>query len=109
MGTTMTPRCAHPKNAATQAAELGPQSSDAVAFANLAGAEFAGETVGRVGDVAIGGMNYAIAVRLGESDFSAKAREIPQIISDADSLHLASVTHLAAWVNGGESLDLGRI
>src|SRR5450432_872094 len=72
---------------------------DAIAFANLARAEFAGKTVSGIGDIAVSGADYAIAVGLGEGGFPAEAREVRQVIGDARSLHLASVTHLAAWVN----------
>jgi hypothetical protein len=62
---------------------VGAPEHDAVAFANLAGCQFTGETVSGVGDVAIAGADYAISVRLGEGGFPAQPREIRQVVGDA--------------------------
>jgi len=73
---------------------------DAIAFANFARAEFTGKTVGGVGEIQISSADHTVAVGLGEGGFLAEPREIRQVISNARSLHIASVTHLATWVNG---------
>src|SRR6266851_2376092 len=78
---------------------VGSPEHHAVASANFACVEFAGETVSGGGEVAVGGSDHTIAVGLGKSCFSAETSEVRQVIGDARSLHHSSVTHLAAWVN----------
>jgi hypothetical protein len=86
---------------------IRPPDHDAIAFANSAGGEFAGESECHPGYVAITPAYKPVADPLGIGLLIAEALKVNQVVGDAGS-HRLSVNHLtrAGWLShAGDLLD----